>query len=298
MGIMEEYEYNLPPSTKSVYPDRMVKKIRELSNDLENLDGLDEHRKHSILRNWTRKLTKRISLDTNGYYPDEIIEELRAGKAGASCGPLAVILDSVSSVNGIETRKIFLTRGLMFDRVDVHITIEMWSNKLRKWYVNSPMFNCYFVKNGDEADYLNALEIHKIRKEWQSNGPVTDALRFTETGLIKAIQDIDRTQPTIQSYYIDPFLLYNNVFVINLRRSEYHKELPDRAIARLRNRYYPKDKILYVRPKGTAIPIPVMFTIGLDYTLTWIIPSLILLLAFSIPVVKSRRKKRRRDGDN
>jgi hypothetical protein len=283
MGIIEEYAYNLPPSTKNSYPGWMEQKIRELSNDLGDMNGLDELSKHSILRNWTRNLAKRMSLDTQGYYPNEMIEELRAGKAGASCGPLALILDAISSVNGVETRRIFVTRGQLFDRADVHVTVEMWSDKLQKWYVNSPMFNCFFVKSNDKAARLNALEIHKISKDCENDS-------FSARDCIKAVQDLDRTYPTLQSYYIDPLLLYNHVFVINLRRNAYHKELPNRAFSRLLNRYYPRDRILYVRPKGAAVPLPVMFTIGLDYTLTWIIPFLILLLGFLIPAVKSQVK--------
>ena len=283
MGIMEEYEYNLPPSTKSFYPGPMEQKIRELSSDLGDLNGLDEHKKHSVLRNWTRKLAKRMSLDTQGYYPTEMIEELRAGKAGASCGTLALILDAVSLVNGVETRRIFTTRGRLFDRMDVHVTVETYSSKLRKWHITDPMFNCFFVKGNDEAACLNALEIHKISENCENDS-------FSARDCVKAVQDLDRTYPTLQSYYIDPLLLYNEVFIINLRRSAYHKELPVRMVSRLLNRYYPKDKILYVRPKGAAVPLPVMFTIGLDYTLTWIIPFLILLLVFLIPAVKSQVK--------
>jgi hypothetical protein len=224
-----------------------------------------------------------MSLDTKGYYPNEIIEELRAGKTGASCGPLALILDAVSSVNGVETRRIFITRGRLFDRTDVHVTVETWSDTLQKWYVSSPMFNCFFVKGNDEAACLNALEIHKISENCENDS-------FSARDCVNAVQDLDRTYPTLQSYYIDPLLLYNNVFVMNLRRSAYHKELPVRAFSRLLNRFYPKDKILYVRPKGAAVPLPIMFTIGLDYTLTWIIPSLILLLGLSIPIAKYQRK--------
>jgi hypothetical protein len=153
------------------------------------------------------------------------------------------------------------------------------------------MFNCFFVKSNDEAARLNALEIHKMRKDYENdNFSAAGIFSFSAKGYIKAVQDLDQTYPTLQSYYIDPYLLYNNVFVVNLRRSAYHKELPKRAFVRLLNRYYPKDKVLYVRPKGAAVPLPVMFTIGLDYTLTWIIPSLILLLGLSIPIAKYQRK--------
>jgi hypothetical protein len=279
MRIMDETVYNQPPSSKSSYPVWEQQKVRTLSTDLGDINNLDEQSKQSVLRNWTRTQVKQFNLYSRSYYPDEIIECLRTGKTGGSCGPLALVLDAISSINGVQTRRIITTRGQLFDSVDVHVSIETWSDKLNKWYVSDPMFNCYFVTNNDSNISLNAFEIHKLKKKYENDDLAAKGMsNFAAKGVVKAVQDRDKTNPTIQSYYIDPFLLYNRVFVTDLRRTSYYKELPKRIFHRLINRYCTRDKIFYIKPQNESIPADVKFIIGLDYTLTWIIPASILLV--------------------
>ncbi|MEW6202536.1 MAG: transglutaminase domain-containing protein [bacterium] len=113
---------------------------------------------HEILRNWVNK-NFQYFIDHEDTESDFFhIIKLLGIKKPYNCGDFAKIYIAVNSSFNIPSRYISL-RTIINGQVGTHATVEFFSDRFKKWYVQDPTFNVYFAYNDTP---LSALEIRKL----------------------------------------------------------------------------------------------------------------------------------------
>lgn len=184
--------------------------------DMPNIAEMTEFDKQIALRKWTRNnlinLPIPISIERDN--PIILYQEPTKGLSSATCGQLSLVYAYALDAFRQKFRIVSLIRNMnIFNRNfrDSHVVAEVWSNKYNKWYVSDPTFNGYFVDKNSIP--LNAFEIrqaiYKTREELKGKGisnlAYANKIKFERDGAIE--------EPTLLSYYIDPFLIYGDIFI-------------------------------------------------------------------------------------
>ncbi len=210
--------YNSSRIYTKLSPDEYTKQFfqKKIMADIPNITEMTPLDKQIALRKWTRNSLTNLSapVSTEEKNPVNLYQELRTGKASGTCGRLSLLYAYALDSFGFKFRFVQLVRDISLFKhsyADSHVVVEVWSNKYNKWYVSDPTFDGYFVDK--EGIPMNALEIreavYKARKELRGTG--TTNLAYTHK--IKFERNGDKEKPTLDSYYIDPFLIYNDIFI-------------------------------------------------------------------------------------
>jgi hypothetical protein len=158
-------------------------------------DKNDDFPKALILKEWVMNQVSQVGPGITGGTPYARLQQMRQGKS-ALCGDMALVYLAALRSIGIESRYVVLSRSLM-DNYDTHSTVEVSVDG--KWVVVDPTFNAYFVINGTLA---SAMDLHQFFLENDND----KHLEIIEGGNVSYPGNLD-------TYYIDPLTLYNNVFV-------------------------------------------------------------------------------------
>lgn len=184
--------------------------------DIPNIEKMTEFDKQIALRKWIRNSLTNLSVPTSTENNNLIIlyQELREGISSATCGQLSLLyayaLDSFQQ----KFRIVSLIRDMnIFNRSseDSHVVIEIWSNEYNKWYISDPTFNGYFVDK--DGIPMNALEIREAIYETREELKGTGISNLAYANKIKFERNGTKEEPTLLSYYIDPFLIYDDIFI-------------------------------------------------------------------------------------
>jgi hypothetical protein len=165
-----------------------------------------EHQCLAALK-WTMNQARRIAPNSNSDDPVSLLKSVESGQ-GVLCDDMSILYQNVLAALGRPSRKIWLFRNV-FDTYDTHSTVEVLLNG--KWVIMCPTFGVTFKSSNGRL--LSAQNV----KEYLSKG---------RTSEIKTVLNGQTAYPArIEKYYINPFLLYNNVFVVE-KSSHLFAKLP------------------------------------------------------------------------
>ena len=214
--------------------------------DVPNIEQMSEFEKQVALRKWTRSILTNLSAPISSEKNNPIIlyRGLKDRKANATCDQLSLLYAYVLDSFGFRFRLVQLIRDVSLfrhDYADSHVVVEVWSTQYNKWYVSDPTFDGYFIDK--KGVPMNALEIreavYKVRKELRGTGITNLAYAHR----IKFERNSDKEKPTLDSYYIDPFLIYDDIFIKG--RQLYNSPSFLDRIKSTFNRIYRKTSISY-----------------------------------------------------
>ncbi|HEX9745551.1 MAG TPA: transglutaminase-like domain-containing protein [bacterium] len=222
---------------------------------LSNVEG--EFNRIAALRQWTRESCPEISMYPHNNDASDILDAYEAGNGGA-CGSLATLYCAALVSHGYRARIVQLIR----DRWDVehwndgpldtHVTVEVYSPEKGKWFVSDPTFNCWFHAAENMAP-MSAREIQDLVTNNTVNFSQTGWVPLGRAGEIVAEYGDVHTLPTIDSYYIDPTLLYANIFLLYYDIYAKRPEDPFRKYSYLSQaRILGTEKIVWIQPSGSA----------------------------------------------
>lgn len=189
-------------STELIGIDDELERFREELYPL--IEGeTDDFEKAIIIREWVMNQASKVGSGMEAKTPYGMLAEMREGRA-ALCNHMAVVyLTALRSV-GMEARLVTLVRSI-YDDLDTHVTVEVPIDG--NWVVIDPTFNCYFVIDGIPG---SASGLHRLlqKNERPKN--------------FEVVYGGEVSYPAeLNSYYLDPLMLYNNVFVA--KRLNYSK---------------------------------------------------------------------------
>jgi len=148
------------------------------------------------IRNWltaSRYQAGMPGLETR--VPREAYEQMRQGKP-VLCGNLAEIYVALCEAEGLTARTVNLSL-MMRDGTfggDTHVGTEVWTPELGGWIYQDPTFNGSWEVEGKPA---SALQIHNALMDGRE-------IKFASQNPEAAV--------SVQSYYVDPRLLFRHLF--------------------------------------------------------------------------------------
>lgn len=149
---------------------------------------------------WTMNQARKVALNPNNSNPVDLLKSVEAGE-GALCDDMANLFQNTLAALGITSRKVWLFRDLMI-REDTHSTVEVWLDG--KWVIMCPTFGVSFRDNG--GGLLAAQDM----KEY---------LFLGRTAEVTPVFYGEAAYPArIEKYYMNFWVFYNNVFVVEQRR--------------------------------------------------------------------------------
>jgi transglutaminase-like putative cysteine protease len=205
-----------PPYTISAEDKQLLIDMVAESHALSGVQG--DFETVAALRNLTREICPAIERRTLSNDPSEILDAFRSGTGGA-CGALSALYCAALIAHGYRARVIELIRdGNDIDQwrngpVDTHVTVEVYLPEIGDWFVSDPYFNCYFLTPGSNRP-LPAWYLQKIAVNPEMDISETGPIPIVETGQIIPVYDGYDTLPKIETYPVDPILMYQNVFLL------------------------------------------------------------------------------------
>jgi len=173
----------------------------------------------TALRNWARSTCPEFgtkSPPTND--PSDILQSFESG-VGGSCGSIASVYAAALIAHGYRARIVQLIRDdndiprWTSGPPDTHLEVEVFSPDHQKWIVSDPTFNCWFHRPDSDAP-LSARELQLIATEPGTDFSKTGWIPLTLSGTVVAEYDGYDTHPKVSEYYIDPVLLFRNIFIL------------------------------------------------------------------------------------
>lgn len=154
----------------------------------------DELEKALIIKEWAMNQATMRGADIDAGTPYNMLTQMREGR-GALCGGMASIYQAALSSVGMQARVIQLIRSNLSE--DTHVTVEVLLDN--KWVVIDPTFNCYFIIGSEMA---SATDLHNLLLK--NENPKNYEIVYG--GIVSYPADF-------QTYYVDPLVLYNQVFI-------------------------------------------------------------------------------------
>lgn len=233
----------------------------------------------AALRNWTRVSCGNTSNFPHTNNPVEILRAYDNGSGGA-CGSMATLYCATLITHGFRVRLVQLIRDRndvprwLHGPVDTHVTVEVYSDEIGKWYVSDPTFNCWFHR-GDTNTPLSARELQEIAVNPDVNFSSTGWIPLSRAGVVVAEYDGASTLPRVESYYIDPALLFINVFLLYY---DVYGKPPEEPVQKyssiLQARFLGTEKIVWLLPPGDETS----YILILQGMVNWIPLGLIFIL--------------------
>jgi len=166
---------------------------RELSGQILTSDS--QWQRSTRLRNWLASGRFKMALPGLATRaPREAYVEMRQGKP-VLCGNLAEIYVALCESAGLVARTVGLSlmvRDGTFGS-DTHAGAEIWLPELGGWIYQDPTFNCYWTVNGRPA---SALQLHNALMSGDEIAPIAANAK---------------AQAMLDSYYVDPRLLFRHI---------------------------------------------------------------------------------------
>jgi hypothetical protein len=166
---------------------------RELSGITQVADS--QWQRAGKIRNWLFSSRYKMALPgLSTRVPREAYVEMRQGKP-VLCGNLAEIYVAFCESAGLIARTVGLSlmvRDGTFG-TDTHAGAEIWIPEMGGWIYQDPTFNCYWTIDGKPA---SALQLHNALMDGHEIKPVTVNTR---------------ARGLLQSYYVDPRLLFRHI---------------------------------------------------------------------------------------
>jgi hypothetical protein len=165
----------------------------ELAGLIVNSDS--QWQRANRLRTWLA--TSRYKMAMPGLatrVPREAYLEMRQGKP-VLCGNLAEIYVALCESAGLVARSVGLSlmvRDGTFGS-DTHAGAEIWIPEMGGWIYQDPTFNCFWTVDGRPA---SALQLHNALMSGRE---------------IKAVAADAKGQALVDSYYVDPRLLFRHI---------------------------------------------------------------------------------------
>jgi len=284
------YESSTPNPPYTISLDDKSLLVESAAQLISENEPLTEFRKIAMLRSWAREQCPEISLYSHTNDPSEILDAYKIGNGGA-CTSLAVLHCASLIAHGYRARIVQLVRDRMdvvhwFDNpVDTHVTVEVFSTEYQKWFVSDPTFNCWFRSERIEGPQ-SARDIQTLVVDANLNFSPTGWVPLAREGIIEPVYDGAITLPRIETYYIDPALLFNNIFLLYYDVYGQPPSDPWQKYASIiQARLLGTEKIVWVMPSGSKGS-----EIGIRYqTVTWIpVGMIVILVLIMAPSGKSR----------
>jgi hypothetical protein len=166
---------------------------RELSGQILSSDS--QWQRATRLRNWLASGRFRLAVPGLATrVPREAYLQMRQGQP-VLCGNLAEIYVALCESAGLTARTVGLSlmiRDGTFGS-DTHAGAEIWLPELGGWIYQDPTFNCYWTVNGRPA---SALQLHNALMSGDEIKPVVASAK---------------AQTALDSYYVDPRLLFRHI---------------------------------------------------------------------------------------
>jgi len=248
------------------------------------LDGITSDFEVTVaLRNLVRTTCPAIEKSPETNDPVEILEGYLNGRGGA-CGSLASVYCAVLITQGYRARVVQLVRDEMYlnDWVDgppdTHVTVEVFSNEHGKWYVNDPTFNCVFYPENSHVP-LSAAEIQSRIASGLPDIGETGFTRYELAGVIVPDYAGTDTLQRVDTYYIDPVLVFENVFLLYY---DIYADRPEggfqKYVSLLTARFTGTEKIVRILGPGQAPGHIFYFNVLANWIPVVIVGLLILLM--------------------
>ncbi len=205
-----------PPYTLSL-EDRQA--LIDLAAESHALSGVqDDFATIVALRNLVRESCPLLEKGPDTNDPSELIGHFAQGRGGY-CGAIAAVYCATLMAHGYRARLVELVRDSNDIPIwnegplDTHVEVEVFSPDHRKWIVSDPTFNCWFHRPGS-TEPLSARELQLIAHDPGIDFSQTGWISLADAGAVVAEYDGYSTQPTVESYFIDPVQLFRNVFLL------------------------------------------------------------------------------------
>ena len=242
----------------------------------------DDFSRITALREWTRTACPKIALNDLSNDPSDILEAFDRGEGGA-CGSLATLYCAVLISHGYRARLIQLVRDTkdvpIWGRgpLDTHVTVEVFNSDDGEWMIGDPTFNAWF--HFPDCDIKrNARDLQLIAIDPVANFSDNGSGPFVRTRKVIAETRPDPIEPTVENYYIDPVLLYQNVFFLYYDVFDTRERSTTQKIVRFASAHVlGTEKVVWLLPPGQDRSYIFM----LHTAANWIpigIPFLLLLL--------------------
>lgn len=182
----------------------LVSPKEDIGADLEWTNRFTASQPRDLLKEVTSFVTK-VGAEPSGDAATMIMHIENGG--GLICSGMAKVYASLANAKGLQSRRIMLTRHL-FNRFDTHQTVEiLYQNR---WVIFDPTFSVSYALGGQ---LLGAGDVQK-------------ALLNGDANEIVLIEYKKNTYPaSLEQYYMDWPLLFNNVFVIK-ESTELWRKMP------------------------------------------------------------------------
>ena len=237
------------------------------------------------LREWTRDACPEISLYPHTNDPSDILEAFDRGDGGA-CGALGALYCATLLAHGHRARLVQLIRDPLDvphwkkGPLDTHITVEVFSLEHGKWFASDPTFNCWF-RHPDDQTPLSARELQLIAADPQASFSITGWVPLARAGVVVTEYDGENTEPRVETYYIDPVLLFGNIFLLYYDVYGSPPDDPIQKYTRLISAHVlGTEKVVWLLPPGQAPSHIVLFHTAAN----WIpLIALLLLILLLVP---------------
>jgi len=273
-----------PPYTVSP-EDRQL--LIDLVADSNALSGaMSDFEVIATMRDLTRLTCPTVEHRSLPNDPSDILEAFARGE-GAACGALSSVYCAMLIAHGYRARAIELIRDpydvsrWKIGPEDTHVGVEVFSTDHNKWFVSDPIFNCWFHLPGSNIP-LSARELQMIAVV---NPPFdiseTGRMPIADAGLVVVEMDRSYTMPRVDTYEIDPILMYKNVFLLYF---DIYGEVPDDPVQKWTEliiaRITKSTKVVWLLPEGQSRSIIYYY----QQAVNWLpVVGLVLFILLLVP---------------
>jgi len=229
----------------------------------------DSQQKSLAALRWTMNRCGKIGI--NRIIDDDPVVLLKSveSEGGALCGDMADIYINVLAANHLPSRRVLLYRNL-FDIYDSHVTVEVLINN--HWNLIDPTFGVSYTNSNE--DLLSAQDI----KECLLRG------RFQEAKPL--FHGEVRYPARLEKYYINYFILFNNVFV--------EERAPNLLLRYLPPVCYFWGSKLYYQKTSYESDFHILMIQSLYFIFAIIVPAIIIILSIFVLYIASIRPVRQK----
>jgi hypothetical protein len=185
--------------------------------------------------------------------PEALLKSVESGE-GALCGDMADLYINVLAASKLPARRVLLYRNL-FDIYDAHVTIEVLINN--QWVIIDPTFGVSYTNSKEELLSAQNVKEYLLQGLFQEVKPV--------------FHGEVRYPPRLEKYYINYWILYNNVFV--------EERAPNGLLRYLPPFCYFWGSRLYYQKASSESDFHILTIQSLYFVFTIIVPAIIIILS-------------------
>ena len=270
--------YTLSPDDRQLLID-MAAESHALSGAMSDFEII------ANLRNLTRLSCPIIEKRSLPNDPSDILEAFGRGE-GAACGAMSSVYCALLIAHGYRARVMELIRD-PYDVVrwnigpeDTHVCVEVFSPDHEKWFISDPIFNCWYHMPDSDIP-LSARELQLLADDPPIDIRQTGWMPLADAGLVVAEMDRSDTMPRVDTYAIDPVMMFRNVFLLYF---DIYGEVPDDPVQKWTEliiaRITKSTKVVWLLPEGQSRSIIYYY----QQAVNWLpVVGLVLFILLLVP---------------